>query len=474
MALQTLDIGIGARDVDALRGRLHGELIQPGDERYDAARRVLDTATDRRPAFVVRADNAADVVRTVRFAADRGLPFAVRSGAHSVAGHGTVDDGVVLDLSRMHRVAMDPRRREGQAQGGTTAITYTEEAHRFGLATPFGDTGTVGLGGLTTGGGIGYLVRKHGLTIDSLLAVEVVTPDGRLITASEDEHADLFWAVRGGGGNFGVVTEFRYRLHPVGTVFGGSLNLPASPGVLRGFEAAAEAAPDELTTIAAVRRAFPGEPVPSGYDGQLMLNVLPVYSGAVAPNGGPADPDAGPAALAPIRALAPAISDDLRHMPYPDIYRYTEGASMPHAFGLTCVYVDGISGGAGDVILDFMERAVSPMAMVQVRPLGGAMARVPSDATAFAHRSARTMVLAVSPFRDLADAETHHRWAREFREALRPFETGTYVNFLGDEGDERIREAYPATTYARLAAVKAAYDPTNFLRLNQNIRPASR
>jgi FAD/FMN-containing dehydrogenase len=448
-------------DFDAFAATLNGRLVRPGDSEYEAVRRVHNRAYERYPAAVVQAADASDVARTIALARDAGLDLAVRGGGHSLAGHGTGDDAIVLDLSPMKALHIDPTRRLVWAQPGLTAGEVTNALAAHGLAVPFGDTANVGIGGLTLGGGIGYLVRKHGLAIDNLVSVEVVTADGRLIIASERQNPDLFWAVRGGGGNFGVVTRFVYRAQPVDTVLAGALVLPATRAVLEGLVPAAEAAPEELSVIAFVMHAPPAPFIPAERVGELVVFATLVYAG---------DPGSGQAAIAPFRALAEPIADLVSPMPYPGIYAFTEEAGKPGPAVTRSAFLGDMDDRTVDAIVEYMARATSPAAMVQIRVLGGAMARVPAAATAFAHRSARVMLAIITPFQ--GQSQPHVGWTEALFDAIRPATSGVYANFLENEGDERIRDAYPTATYDRLADVKRRYDPANLFRLNQNIRPA--
>ena len=453
----------GRTDFAAFAAGIRGTVIRPGDATYEQAREVHNAAFDRRPVAIVQASSAADVARTVVFARDTGLELAVRGGAHSVAGFGTSEGGIVLDLGQMKGLHIDPVRRLAWAQAGLRAGEYTAAAAADGLATPFGDTGSVGIGGLTLGGGIGWLVRKYGLTIDSLLSVEIVTADGRIIIASPSENPDLFWAVRGGGGNFGVVTRFQFRLHPVSTVLGGALFLPPTRTALRGLEAAAASAPEALTTISMLMPAPPAPFIPEAIQGQLTLAVMFVYDG---------DPESGQKALDPFRALATPMAELVAPMPYVGIYDLVKAAEQRAPSTHRSLFLDTLDDDAVDAILERMSQPSSSAAMTQIRILGGQMARVPSHATAFAYRDAKVMVVLITPFEDPAEAPVHAAWTHEFYEALRPRSTGAYANFLEDEGEHRVREAYPAPTYRRLAEIKRRYDPTNLFRLNQNIAPA--
>jgi FAD/FMN-containing dehydrogenase len=460
---QAVGTELDPQAVRDLETHLLGDVVRPGDAEYDAARSVWNASVDRHPALVVRAADAADVIRAVTFARQHGLTLAVRSGGHSFAGYGT-GDGLVLDLSRMRAVSVDPVQRTLWAQPGATTAEVSAKAQPFGLALPTGDTETVGLGGLTLGGGMGFLVRKYGLTIDNLLSVELVTADGRLIRASADEHPDLFWALRGGGGNFGVVTAFQYRLQPVGElVFGGGLVLPASAEVLRRYVEVADAAPDELSTISFLVQAPPLPFIPADKVGSLVLMILACYVG---------DPAAGERAVAPLRALAEPVADLLGPMPYPALYQFTKaGETRGAQHHDRAMYARHFDDDAAATVMEFMSNTTSPMAMTQIRVLGGAMGRVPAEATAFAHRDKRVLVALINMWQDPSDWARQYAWTERYYTAMWPHGDGVYVNFLGDEGAGRVRDAYPARTYDRLAAVKAEYDPTNLFRLNQNIKP---
>jgi FAD/FMN-containing dehydrogenase len=450
-------------DLAAFEADLSGSIVLPGSVDYDEARQVKSAQYDRHPALIVRAADVGDVVRTVYLARESGLPLSVRGGAHSIAGFATNDGGIVLDLGAMKGLHIDPVARTAWAQPGLTAGEYTIAAAAHGLATPFGDTGSVGIGGLTLGGGIGWLVRKYGMTIDSLLAVEIVTADGRQIIASEASHPDLFWAVRGGGGNFGVVTRFQFRLHPVGEILGGALFMPATPDVLRNLVPIAQAAPEELTTISFLMRIPPMPFVPADQVGKLSLAVMFVWCG---------EAEAGQAALEPFRQVATPLVEAVMPMPYPGIYQLL-GEADNRAHGVhRSRFLTAIDDDAVEALLGAMAEPSSPMAMIQIRILGGAMARVSADATAFAHRDARVMLLIINQYEDPATEPAHLAWTVALHDALATNDAGVYSNFLESEGDARIRAAYPGGTYDRLAEVKRRYDPANLFRLNQNIRPS--
>jgi len=448
--------------IPQLRAALNGHVIAPGDDGYDQARTIFYGGFDRRPAVIVRVADAADVSRVVSLARESGLELAVRSGGHSVAGHSVCEGGIVLDLSDMRALQIDAERRTARAETGLTAADYTNAAAAYGLATPFGDTGSVGIGGITLGGGVGYLVRKHGLTIDNLLAAEIVTADGQLLHVNAETHPDLFWAMRGGGGNFGVATRFQFRLHPVGTIVGGMLLLPATPDVIASFVAEAEAAPDEFSAIANILPAPPLPFVPAEHHGRLVVMVTLVYAG---------ETEAGQRAIAPFRALATPIADMLGPMPYPQIYPPEDETYHPTAVART-LFVNTIDRGVAETIVGYLEASDASMRVAQLRVLGGAMARVPAEATAFAHRASRIMVNVAAFYEGPEDRVKREIWVSDFAAALRQDDAGAYVGFLGDEGEARVRQAYPGATWDRLRAIKARYDPTNLFRLNHNIPPA--
>ena len=450
--------------IPQLKAVVRGQIITPQDAEYDEARTVFYGGIDRRPAVIVRVADAADVARVVTFARENGAELAVRSGGHSMAGHGVSDGGIVIDLARMKRLEIDVEQRTAWAEAGLTAGEYTEATGAHGLTTGFGDTGSVGIGGITLGGGVGFLVRKHGLTIDSLLAAEIVTADGQILQIDEHNHPDLFWAIRGGGGNFGVVTRFKFQLQPVDTIVGGTLILPASPDILRDFIAAAEAAPEELSTIGAVMTAPPMPFIPAEHHGQLVTMIMLVYAG---------DVEAGERAVSRFRALATPIADMVKPMAYTEMYPPEEGEGYHPVAAARTMFMDNFGQREADAVFEYLRASTGQMAVMQIRALGGAMARVPADATAFAHRKRRFMVNVATLYQNADDAPAHEAWASDFAAALRQDSTGAYVNFLGDEGAARIREAYPGATWDRLVAVKAHYDPTNLFHVNQNITPTT-
>lgn len=437
-------------------------VLGPGDRGYEEARRVFLSSVDRRPAAIVRPVDAGEVGAVVSLAREAGLELAVRGGGHSSAGHGTSEGGVVLDLSGLDTVEIDVGARVVRAGGGLTAGKVTNAVAPHGLAVGFGDTASVGIGGLTLGGGLGYLVRKQGLTIDQLHGAEVVTAEGRVLEVDADTHPDLFWGIRGGGGNFGVVTRFDYRLHPVGVVTGGMLALPATPRTIAGLVAEAEAAPDELSLVANVLLAPPMPFLPAERVGKPLLLVMLVHAGPL---------DEGARAVAPLRALAPPVADFVRAMPYPEMFPADRPDAPPRAVVRT-FFSDELDVHAAGELLDRLRASTAQLPAVQIRVLGGAMARVASDATAFPHRRRRLVVNVAAVYGSPDEDPVHQTWAEDAAAALRRGESAAYVNFLGDEGAERVRSAYPGTTWDRLAEVKRRYDPENVFRLNQNVPPA--
>jgi FAD/FMN-containing dehydrogenase len=445
--------------ISRLHSQLRGRVLAPEDPAYDQARTTFYGGFDRRPQVIIQAADAADVARVVALARETGLELAVRSGGHSPAGHCVVDGGIVLDLSAMRAHELDTEARTGWVEPGLTAGEYTTAAAAHGLATGFGDTGSVGIGGITLAGGVGYLVRKHGLTIDNLLAAEVVTADGQLLHTDANDYPDLFWALRGGGGNFGVATRFKFRLHPLGQIVGGMLLLPASADVLTEFIALAEAAPEELSTIANVMPAPPLPFIPAQQHGQLIILGLMVYAG---------DLEDGERAVAPFRSLATPLADLVKPMAYPEIYPPEDPAYHPAAVGHT-MFLDHIDHNAAETILEHLLASDASLRVAQLRVLGGAMARVPAESTAFAHRRSAIMANIASFYDGPADKPVRQAWVNQLAAALHQMDDGAYVGFLTDEEPTQVRQAYPGSTWDRLVQVKARYDPSNLFHHNHNI-----
>jgi FAD/FMN-containing dehydrogenase len=447
--------------IDKLRTDVRGRVIGPDDPGYDEARTPFYGGIDRRPAVIVRVADDADVARVIAIARETGLELAVRSGGHSIPGYSVSDGGIVLDLADMRAIDIDADGRTAWAETGLTAVEFANAAHEHGLALGFGDTGSVGIGGITTGGGVGYLARKYGLTIDDMLAADVVTADGEVRRVDAENEPDLFWAIRGGGGNFGVATRFHFRLHDLPSVVGGMLLLPATAQTIAGFVAQAEAAPEEFSTIANVTKAPPMPFLPEEAHGKLVIMALVCFAG---------DAEEGERVLAPFRALAQPIADMVRPIPYPEIYPPEEEGYHPTAIAHN-MFVEAIGVPEAETTLEHVQSSTAMMGVAQFRVLGGAVARVPNDATAYAHRDRSIMVNLAALYAEPEEAETHLPWLRGFVDALRQ-DDAAYVNFLADEGRGRIRAAYPGATWDRLREIKARYDPTNLFRLNQNIPPA--
>ena len=449
-------------DIDYLDERVTGDVIAPGDPDYDLARRLFTGTLDPKPAAIVKVVDAADIAATIRYTQATGMEFAVRSGGHSSAGHSTSEGGVVIDVRGLNDIDVDTGERTMWAGSGNTAAQVTQAAAAHGLAIGFGDMGSVGIGGITLGGGVGFLSRKHGLTIDSLLAAEMVTATGEVLTVDALNHPDLFWAIRGGGGNFGVVTGFKYRLVPVDRVVGGLIVLPATPDVVAGFLSLSEEGPDELTTIANVMSCPPMPFVPEEVVGDAVIMGLIVWCG---------DLDEGHRVMDRFRALATPLADMLAEMSYPDIYGPEDEEYRPLAVALTG-FTSGVETDDIEAILDAIADSDAPMRVVQLRVLGGAIARVPTEATAFGHRDRAMMLNVASFYTDEEDRPRRETWVRDLWTRLTGGDPAGYVGFLAAEGSDRVRAAYPGQIWDRLRRVKTQYDPANLFQSNQNIPPA--
>lgn len=454
---------VGATDVDLspLRSDLTGRIIEPGDGEYEDGKTVFYGGEERRPVAITRVANADDVARVVTFARESGSALAVRSGGHSVARHSVVDGGIVLDLHDMKGIQIDVEEKTAWAETGLTAGEYTAVTGAHGLATGFGDTGSVGIGGITLGGGIGYLVRKYGLTIDDLLAVEVVTADGAVLHVDAESHADLFWAIRGGGGNFGVATRFKLRLHAVDEVYGGMLFMPATPDAIVALVEETVTAPDELSAIVNVMKAPPMPFIPDEYHGRPVAMVLLAHCG---------DLGKGQAVVDRLRRIAPPIQDMARTMPYVEIYPPEQEDYHPVAASRT-MFAENVDRNAASSILEHLEASSAFMAVAHLRALGGAMARVPADATAFAHRDRAILANVAALYEAPEQKGEHEAWVADLSSDIEGA-PGAYAGFLGDDGAGRIREAYPGTTWDRLVEAKRRYDPDNLFHLNHNVGPA--
>jgi FAD/FMN-containing dehydrogenase len=455
--------GRGALDqtaVEALASAIRGTVLQAGDDGYDAARRVWNGMIDKRPALIVGCAGAADVIAGVTFAREHGLLLSVRSGGHSAAGSAVADGGLMLDLSGMKGLRVDPTRRTARAEPGLTWGEFDRETQAFGLATTGGVVSTTGIAGLTLGGGIGWLIRTHGLTCDNLLSVDIVTADAQLRTASPTENEDLFWAVRGGGGNFGVITSFEYRLHPVGPMVLGGLLIwprPLAREVLQRYRDFTRTAPEHASAYAALGTSPDGLPI---------VAVIPFCHGPIAE---------GERLLQPLRDFGPPVADLVQPMPYTAFQQMLDALNPPgNRVYWKSELLQHIDDDVLETVIEHAAAAPSPLTAAILEFYGGAANRVGAQETAYPHRDAVYALNAISMWTDAGQDDANIQWARGLWEAMRPFSTGSvYVNFLGvgDEGQDRVKAAY-GPNYARLATIKAKYDPTNLFSLNQNILPA--
>ena len=462
----TVTMTLEGTALSELAGSFRGQLIRPGDPTYDEHRKVWNGSISRFPALVARCTGVADVIAAVRYAKETGLLVAVRGGGHSFPGVSVCDGGIVIDLSLMKGIRVDPEARTARAQAGVLLGELDRETQAFGQAVPAGIVTHTGLSGLTLGGGLGWLMRKYGLTIDQLLSVDLITAEGEFVKASQTENPDLFWGVRGGGGNFGIVTDFKFRLNPVGPiVLAGPIFWPIaeSPNVLRFYRDWISDAPDELTTIVVHRKA-PALPfVPPELHGELIVGVVCCYAGPV---------EQGEKVLRPLKNFRSPLLDLCEPKPFVD-HQAMFDPSFPHGrwYYLRSCDVAELTDDVIDITVEHALRISSPLTAFPIWHLGGQMARVGADETAFNGRSAGH-TFNISGITETADGfDAEREWARDFWSALQPYHTSVYVNFLMDEGDERIRQAYGADKYDQLKALKQRYDPNNFFRLNQNIPP---
>jgi FAD/FMN-containing dehydrogenase len=438
-----------------------GRVVTGENPDYDQMRAVFYGGIDMRPSAIVRVVNAEDVQRAVATARDEGYELAVRSGGHSPIGHSTTDGGLVIDLREMSAIDIDAGACTAWVETGATALQVTEALAKRGLVVGFGDAGSVGVGGITLGGGIGYLVRKLGMTIDSMLAAEVVTADGRFRRVDFEHEPDLFWAIRGGGGNFGVVTRILFRVNPLPRFTGGLLIMPATPETIAAFTATALAAPDELSTIANLMPAPPLPFLPTNAHGTLVILANIAFAG---------DDDAAVRAIAPFRAIATPLADMVKPAPYLSMYPPEDPSRRPVMITRT-MFVESIDAKTAGTVHEYLLGSYPALHVAQLRILGGAMSRVPADATAFAHRSKPILVNVSTIFNGDVDRRGERARVTEFANAIQPEDDGAYVGFLGDDGRARIRSAYPGATWERLVRIKSKYDPTNLFRLNHNIPP---
>ena len=459
---------VNEKAMEELKPRVRGDLIRPGDAGYDAARKVYNAMIDKRPALILRAVDVADVIAGVNFAREQGLPLAVRGGSHNGPGFGTCDDGLVLDLGRMRSVRVDPKRRTVRVDGGATWADVDHATHPFGLATPSGFISTTGVGGLTLGGGIGYLARTHGLTIDNLLSADVVLADGTFVQASPEENADLFWALRGGGGNFGVVTSFEFRLHPISTVYGGPMIWPMEKAteVLKFWREFIATAPEDINGWFAFITVPPGPPFPEAYHLKKMCALVWCYTGPL---------DKAEERFKPIRAFSPPAIDFCGPIPWPALQSMFDAI---YPAGLQWYwkadFFRELSDKAVDLHVKYGAQLPTMHSTMHIYPINGAAHKPASGDTAFSFRDASfaEVIVAVDP--DPAQNERMIAWARDYWTALHPYSAGgAYLNMVMDEGESAVKAGY-RDNHARLAEIKGKYDPRNLFRINQNIKPAQK
>ena len=453
--------------IDAFKGKFRGEVVSPGDEAYDDARKIWNAMIDKHPALIVRCTTTSDVVLAVNFARDNGLLLAVRGGGHNIAGSAMCDDGIVIDLSQMKAASVNPAARRVTIAGGATLADLDASTQAHGLATPLGINSTTGVAGLTLGGGFGWLSRKHGMTIDNLESAEVVTAAGEVVRANNTEHPDLFWALRGGSGNFGVVTHFEFRLHPVGPdVLSGLIVYPisAAKSVLRQYREFLAQAPDALSVWAVLRQAPPLPFLPEEVHGTGMIALALLYAG---------DPKLGEPLIDPLREFGTPLGEHVGVQPYIAWQQAFDPLLTPGARNYWKSHnFSTLQDGLFDAVIESIENLPSPQCEIFFGAIGGATTRPAPESAAYAHRDAQFVMNVHGRWQEQADDERCIGWAREFFKASAPFASGgVYVNFLtADEGD-RVRSAY-GPNYDRLAQVKRTYDPDNLFRTNQNIQPA--
>jgi FAD/FMN-containing dehydrogenase len=452
---------------EKLRASVRGRCFCPGEQGYDEARKIHNAMIDRRPAIIVQCAGVADVIAAVKFAREHDVAASVRGTGHNVSGTSLCEEGLTIDLSALKGIHVNPRTPTARVEAGVTWAEVNQELQVFGLAAPGGYVGTTGVGGLTLGGGLGWMVRKHGCALDNLLSADVVTADGQILTASSTENADLFWGLRGGGGNFGIVTSFEFQVHPAGTVLAGLVLHPASKGreLLRFWREYEKTAPEEMSNGAILFNAPPELPLPEVLRRGPIASVGGVWVGPL---------EVGEKALRPLREFGPPAADIYQPMPYSAAQSMADFLWPKGLYNYwKSNYLKSLSDGAIDTMLEFYAKAPSWRTVVVVEHDGdGAFSRVTADATAFGDRSWPYNIVVTAQWTDAAESEANIRWTREFWQAMQPFlADAAYVNYLGDIDEESARTAY-GQKYERLAALKAKYDPTNFFRMNQNIKPS--
>jgi FAD/FMN-containing dehydrogenase len=453
---------------NALRSEFRGEIILPTDNSYEETRKIWNGMINKHPAIIARCLGTSDIIKAVKFGRDHDLTISLRGGGHNVAGHAVCDGGIMIDMSLMKSVVVDTTRKTAKAEPGATWRHFDLETQAFGLASTGGLVSSTGVAGFTLGGGVGWLVRKYGLALDNLISAEVVTANGEHLRASMEENTDLFWGIRGGGGNFGVVTSFEFQLHPVGPiVLGGLLAYKAEDAerVLRFYREFIQNAPDELTTFVVFLTAPPLPFLPKEVHGSHLIAILVCYCGKI---------EEGQTLLEPLRKFVQPVADIIQPMPYTVVQSYLDQTAP---FGLqnywkSC-YLSGLTDAAVSTILSYGQKISSPFSAIHIHQLGGAMRRIGDDATAYSHRDAPFILNIVSTWSDPMENDRHITWTRDFFLAMQRFSAGSYINFMGDDEAGRIKEVYEESKLEKLVSLKNKYDPKNVFHLNQNIKPKS-
>ena len=455
-------------DIKTIRSEFRGEIILPSEKAYEQARKIWNGMIDKRPAIIARCLGASDVIKAVKFAGDHHLTVAVRGGGHNVSGNAVCDGGIMIDLSMMKSVRVDPQEQSVRAEPGAIWRQFDLETQAFGLATTGGLVSSTGISGFTLGGGIGWLTRKYGLALDNLKSVDLVTSKGDLVTANADKNSDLFWGVRGGGGNFGIVTSFEYKIHPVGPIIlGGLIAYRAEQGeeVLKFYSEFVKNAPDELTTLAAFITAPPLPFIPKDVHGSHLVAISVCYCGKI---------EEGQKVLEPLRRFGSPIADVIQPMPYLVLQSMLDEAAPSGIQNYwKSSYISNLSDEVIKIILRYGEKITSPLSAIHIHALGGALQRIPDDETAFSHRDAPFVLNIVSSWPDPSENNKHIQWTRNLFNDMQAYARGVYVNFMGEEDAGRVKEAYDPAKYSKLVGLKNKYDPANMFHLNQNIVPTT-
>ncbi len=454
--------------LDKLKSLIQGDVLLPTDNEYDNARKIWNGMIDKCPALIVRCTGPADVIDAIKFAREHNILVSIRGGGHNVAGNALCDDGMVIDLSKMKGIHLDLKSKTVRAQAGVTLGELDRETQMFGLSVPSGIVTTTGIAGLTLGGGFGYISRKYGLSIDNLISVDIVTAEGEFLTASETENEDLFWGLRGGGGNFGVVTSFEYRLQKIGPiVLGGMLLHPMEDAreFLRFYRDFIADVPDELTVVPILRLAPAAPFLPKDVHGKPVVGVIVLYTGVI---------EKGEALIAPLRQYGTPLVDGIGPKPFRALQSMLDVSAQPGwNYYVKSEFLPALSNEIIDTLVEHASKITSPLSVIAGFHLGGAISHVDEDATAYSHRKAAYSLILNTTWRDPKESEKHIQWTREFWKALQPFSIGgAYINFQSqDEGDDRVQTTYGSAKLKRLSLLKRKYDPLNFFRLNRNIKP---